>query len=112
MSTRQELVPAGEEGAADGVEAPAFTIKSVLVGCVGAFSVSAGAAYGTLYLHGSFMALGTSMPGAVFILFVLGLFVNPLLKFVHPRAGLNRRELLVVYIMMVMASPIPTSGRW
>ena len=108
MSTRQELAPAGEEGAADGVEAPAFTIKSVLVGCVGAFSVSAGAAYGTLYLHGSFMALGTSMPGAVFILFMLGLFVNPLLKFVHPRAGLNRRELLVVYIMMVMASPIPT----
>ena len=54
------------------------------------------------------MALGTSMPGAVFLLFLLGLFVNPLLKFIHPRAGLNRRELLVVYIMMVMASPIPT----
>jgi len=48
------------------------------------------------------------MPGAVFILFVLGLLINPLLKFVHPSAGLNRRELLVVYIMMVMASPIPT----
>lgn len=89
-------------------EAPAFTVKSVLVGCAGAFSVSAGAAYGTLYLHGSFMALGTSMPGAVFLLFVLGLFINPLLKLIHPRAGLNRRELLVVYIMMVMASPIPT----
>ena len=89
-------------------ETPAFTVKSVLVGCVGAFSVSAGAAYGTLYLHGSFMALGTSMPGAVFLLFVLGLFINPLLKLIHPRAGLNRRELLVVYIMMVMASPIPT----
>jgi hypothetical protein len=89
-------------------EAPAFTLKSVLVGCAGAFSVSAGAAYGTLYLHGSFMALGTSMPGAVFLLFVLGLFINPLLKLIHPRAGLNRRELLVVYIMMVMASPIPT----
>lgn len=91
---------------ADGV--PAFTVKSVLVGCAGAFSVSAGAAYGTLYLHGSFMALGTSMPGAVFILFLLTLFINPLLKLVHPRLGLNRRELLVVYAMMVMASPIPT----
>jgi hypothetical protein len=89
-------------------ETPAFTVKSVLVGCAGAFTVSAGAAYGTLYLHGSFMALGTSMPGAVFLLFVLGLFINPLLKLIHPRVGLNRRELLVVYIMMVMASPIPT----
>ena len=48
------------------------------------------------------------MPGAVFLLFVLTLILNPLLKLIHPRAGLNRGELLVVYIMMVMASPIPT----
>ena len=48
------------------------------------------------------------MPGPVFLLFVLRLFINPLLKLIHPRAGLNRPELLVVYIMMVMASPIPT----
>jgi len=54
------------------------------------------------------MALGTSMPGAVILLFVLTLMVNPLLKLIHPRVGLNRGELLVVYIMMVMASPIPT----
>ena len=103
MSTKPERTESKE---ANGV--PAFTVKSVLVGCAGAFSVSAGAAYGTLYLHGSFMALGTSMPGAVFILFLLTLFINPLLKLIHPRLGLNRRELLVVYAMMVMASPIPT----
>ena len=48
------------------------------------------------------------MPGAVFLLFVLTLILNPLLKLIHPRAGLNRGELLVVYVMMVMASPIPT----
>ena len=48
------------------------------------------------------------MPGAVFLLFVLTLILNPLLKLIHPRLGLNRGELLVVYIMMVMASPIPT----
>ena len=86
----------------------AFTPRAILTGCLGAFGVSAGAAYGTNYLQGSFMALGTSMPGAVFLLFVLTLFINPLLKTIHPSAGLNRRELLVVYIMMVMASPIPT----
>ena len=86
----------------------AFTVKSILVGSLSAFGLSAGAAYGTLYLKGSFMALGTSMPGAVFIFFILTLLINPLLKFIAPTAGLNRRELLVVYIMMVMASPIPT----
>jgi len=89
-------------------EPSAFTPRAILTGCVGAFCVSAGAAYGTLYLHGSFMALGTSMPGAIFLLFVLTLLINPLLKLLHPRLGLNRQELLLVYIMMVMASPIPT----
>lgn len=104
MRTQLRSAPPEQNGSA----APAFTAKSVLIGCLGAFSVSAGATYGTLYLHGSFMTLGTSMPGAVFLLFVLGLFINPLLKLIHPRAGLNTPELLVVYIMMVMASPIPT----
>lgn len=88
--------------------ASAYSVRAILVGCAGAFCVSAGAAYGTLYLHGSFMALGTSMPGAVFILFILCLFANPTLRWLYPRAALHRRELLVVYIMMVMASPIPT----
>ena len=86
----------------------AYTPKAILVGCFGAFSVSAGAAYGTMYLHGSFMALGTSMPGAVFLMFVLTLMVNPMLRLLNPRFSLSRRELLLVYIMMVMASPIPT----
>ena len=73
-----------------------------------AFAVSAGASYGTLYLQGSFMAYGTSMPAAVFLLFALTLLVNPFLTLIHPRARLTRQELLVIYVMMVMASPIPT----
>ena len=72
----------------------AFTPRAILTGCLGAFGVSAGAAYGTQYIQGSFMALGTSMPGAVFLLFVLTLFINPLLKSIHPGAGLNRRALV------------------
>jgi hypothetical protein len=89
-------------------EGPAFTTRSLLLGCLCVFGVSAGATYGTLYLKGSFMALGTSMPGAVFLLFLLTFLINPLLKLVHPPLGLRRGELLVIYIMMVMASPIPT----
>ena len=54
------------------------------------------------------MALGTSTVGAVFLLALLTGLVNPLLRLVHPRAGLSQQELLVIYIMMVMASPIPT----
>ena len=61
-----------------------------------------------MYLHGSFMSEGTSIPGAVFLMFVLTLMINPMLRLVNPHLGLSRRELLLVYIMMVMASPIPT----
>ena len=89
-------------------ESPAFTLRAISAGCLCAFAVSAGASYGTLYLQGSFMAYGTSMPAAVFLLFVLTLLVNPFLTLIHPRARLNRQELLVIYVMMVMASPIPT----
>ena len=54
------------------------------------------------------MAKGTSVPGAVFLLFLLAFSVNPLLALVKPRWSLNRGELLVIFIMMAMASPIPT----
>ena len=86
----------------------AFTVRAFLIGALFAFFVAAGALYGTAYLRGSYMALSTSTIGAVFLLFLLTCLVNPLFKAIHPRLGLNRGELLVVYVMMVMASPIPS----
>ncbi len=88
-------------------EPSAFTLRAVLLGCLFSFFVAAGDAYGTLYLQGSFMALGTSTVGAVFLLFLLSGFVNPVAKLIHQRLCLNRGELMLIYIMMVMASPLP-----
>ncbi len=88
-------------------ESPAFTPRAILLGCLFSFFVAAGDAYGTLYLQGSFMALGTSTVGAVFLLFLLTAFVNPLGRLIHQRLCLGRGELLLIYIMMVMASPLP-----
>ena len=89
-------------------DSPTFTVKALILGCVFAFCVAAGDAYGVFYLQGSYMALGTSTVGAVFLLFLLTGLINPLFKLIHPRVGLNRRELLLIYVMMVMASPLPT----
>ena len=85
-----------------------FTAKALLVGVVACVCVSVGSAYASMWIKGSFMAKGTSVPGAVFLLFVLTAFLNPLLNRIHPRIGLSHHELLVVFIMMAMASPIPT----
>ena len=94
--------------------AGAFTPKALLLGCLCTFFVAAGDSYGVFYLRGSYMTLGTSTVGALFLLFFLAGLINPLLKWVHPRAGLNRGELLLIYIMMVMASPLPVffAGRF
>ena len=91
-----------------------FTPKALLLGCLFTFFVAAGDSYGVFYLRGSYMTLGTSTVGALFLLFFLAGLINPLLKLVHPRAGLNRGELLLIYIMMVMASPLPVffAGRF
>ena len=102
MTQRQNTAPSPVEGTS------AFTLRAFLLGSILVFVVSAGSAYGTLYLRGSFMALGTSTVGAVLLLAVLTGLINPLLKLIHPRASLNRQELLLIYIMMVVASPIPT----
>ena len=85
-----------------------FTAKAILVGIVASACISVGSAYAYMWIKGSFMAKGTSIPGAVFLLFVLTALINPLLNRIHSRVGLNRRELLLVFIMMAMASPIPT----
>ena len=91
-----------------------FTPKALILGCLFTFFVAAGDSYGVFYLRGSYMTLGTSTVGALFLLFFLAGLINPLLKLAHPRAGLNRGELLLIYIMMVMASPLPVffAGRF
>ncbi|NKB71133.1 MAG: hypothetical protein GKR89_29025 [Candidatus Latescibacteria bacterium] len=85
----------------------AFTFRAFVLGALLAAFIGGGVAYSTLYLQGSFMALGFSTVGAVCMLVVLTGLVNPLLKLSRLK-GLRQGELLLVYIMMVMASPIPT----
>ena len=84
----------------------AFTFRAFALGTFLAAFIGGGVAYSTLYLQGSFMALGFSTVGAVCLLSLLAGLINPLLKLCGTQ-GLRRGELLLVYIMMVMASPIP-----
>lgn len=89
-------------------EPAAFTFRALLLGVFFSGCIGAGDLYATFYLKGSYMALGFSTTGAVFLFFLLTGLMNPLLKLIHPRMALNHRELLLIYIMMVMASPIPS----
>ena len=61
------LARPSDEGAPQG---PAFTPRALLLGCICAAAIGAGAAYATIFLQGSFMAFGFSTVGAVFLLFI------------------------------------------
>ena len=63
-----------------------------------------------MVVRGSFMALDFSTPGAIFLFFLLTGGVNVLLGKIRPALALARGELLVVYIMMIVATAIPTMG--
>ena len=86
------------------------TTRALLVGALGALGVGFGCVYGTMVLRGSYMDLDFSTPGAVFLFFVLFLVSRGLLRWLRPAWALQPREMITVYIMMIVASAIPTMG--
>jgi hypothetical protein len=84
--------------------------RSLLAGSLGALAIALGAPYGTHIIHGSYMALDFSTPGAVFLFFVLVALVNGALRRWRPAAALSGPELIVAYVMMILASAIVTMG--
>ena len=87
-----------------------MTVRAILIGLTLVILQTAITPYNDYYLQGTDIA-GNHFPlGAVFILIFLTLFVNPILKKVLPRAILNPKELIVIWVMMVVSSAIPSKG--
>ena len=89
---------------------PAFTARSVLAGVVLCSAIATGAPYANMVIRGSTLFYDFSTAGALFLFFLLVGVVNVALKAALPFLALGRRELIVVYIMMIVASAIPTMG--
>ena len=87
-----------------------FSLKAVGLGALLSLGIALGAPYANMVIRGSYMALDFSTPGAIFLFFVLTGGLNVFLGLLSPTLALSRRELLVVYIMMITASAIPTMG--
>jgi len=99
-ASRPEAAPA-----ADGL-----TTRGLVVGAIAATALGLGATYGTMVLRGSYMDLDFSTPGALFILFVLVAVGRGLLRRIAPALALTPAELTTSYIMLLMASAVPTMG--
>jgi len=63
-----------------------------------------------MVVRGSTLFLDFSTAGALFLFFLLVGILNVALRVVSPALALRRGELIVVYIMMITASAIPTMG--
>ena len=62
------------------------------------------------YVQGTFVGGQHLPPGAVFALIVLVLVVNPLLRLAKRKFQLTRRELLLIYAMLLVATLVPGHG--
>ncbi len=62
------------------------------------------------YAQGTFIGGQHLPPGAVFILMVLVLVINPLLALLSPRLPFSRPELLTIYAMLLISTLIPSHG--
>ena len=87
-----------------------FTLKAFLVGALLSLAIGMGSPYNTMVLRGSHMALDFSTPAAVFLLFLFVATVNVLLGVIRKEAALKPGELTTVYIMMIVATTIPSMG--
>lgn len=87
-----------------------LTVRAFFVGALFSFFISVGAPYGNMALRGSYMALDFSTAAAVFMFFVVVGMVNTLLGGLRRRWALTGPELTIVYIMMIVATSIPTMG--
>ncbi len=93
----------------DNLRSP-FTLKGILVGALFSFFVGIGAPYAVIVLQGSFMAINSSSPGVIFLFFVLVLGINVLLAFIRRQFALSKADLVLVYIMLLLASTVPTQA--
>ncbi|MFP4058475.1 MAG: DUF6785 family protein [Candidatus Brocadiia bacterium] len=87
-----------------------MTGRAVAVGAILCAVLTAGEPYGVLVVHGSPLCADFSTGGAIFLLFVLVFAINGALRLLGPRLGLSTGELVTVYVMLVLASAVPSWG--
>ena len=87
-----------------------YTKRAFIIGTICSLIIGLWVPFSEGYLQGSYMAIDFTTGAAIFLFFVLVFGVNILLKLVNKNYGLNPRELLTIYIMMIIACTIPTMG--
>ncbi len=89
---------------------PEVSTRSLVIGTALAFFLNLACPYSVLVLQNAGLTSDYITAGAMMIfLLLVGLF-NPLLKMVYRPWALRSGEMVVIYVMMIVASAIPTWG--
>ena len=86
-----------------------LTFRSLLLGVVFVLFISIGAPYSLYSIHSSMWAI-SYLPFSVVFFFFLLVMLNAMVGWARPGMALTRTELLVVFIMGLVAASIPTWG--
>jgi len=89
---------------------PEVSIRALVIGTALAFFINLACPYSVLVLQNAGLTSDYITAGAMMIfLLLVGLF-NPLLKMCYRPLALRAGEMVVIYVMMIVASAIPTWG--
>ncbi len=94
----------------DPASKPEVSLRALCLGAALSLFLNIACPYSVLVLHNAGLTSDYITAGAMMIFFLLvGLF-NPLLKILCRPLSLRSGELIVIYVMMIVASAIPTWG--
>ncbi len=87
-----------------------MTKRAILLGCILSLGIGLILPVTEFLIQGTRLGLSSATPAAFFILFVILVGPQFLVKCLRPKWALKRGELLVVFAMMMVATVIPTRG--
>jgi len=94
----------------DDLSSSRISLRAMLTGMLLCGVIAACLPYAEFVLKGTQLGLNSATPAAFFLLFVLLVIVQPLLGSVRRTWLFSRAELLVITVMMMVATAIPTRG--
>ena len=86
------------------------TWRALLAGGAASLFIGIAVPYSNMVVKGTVLAHNFSVPAALFVFFLIVAVLNPLLRLLQARQSLHRAELAVVFVMVMVATSIPTIG--
>ncbi len=91
-------------------ESSSITFRCIFIGALLSLFIGIAVPYSSMITKGTRVAHNFSAPAALFIFFILVAIINVILGALRRSFALSRAELATVYIMVMIATAIPTVG--